>query len=47
MADGLQAGRSVGSFLAYYNDERPHTVLDGRTPRMAYEGIPMPPVRAA
>ena len=46
LADGLEAHAAISSWLAYYNDERPHSALGGRTPRMAYEGIPMPPIRA-
>ena len=45
LADGLEAHEAISSWMAYYNDERPHSSLDGRTPRMAYEGIPLPPLK--
>ena len=45
LADGLEAHAAISSWLDYYNNDRPHAALAGRTPRMAYEGIPMPPIK--
>ena len=39
LADGLEAHRVIGSWMAFYNDCRPHSSLEDRTPRMAYEGV--------
>ena len=47
LADGLEAMRVIGLWMARYNDRRAHSTLGGLTPRMAYEGIPMPPLKAA
>ena len=47
LADGLKARQVIGRRLAYYSDRRAHSALDGLTPRMAYEGIPMPSLRTA
>ena len=47
LADGLKAVRVIGRWMARYNDRRAHSALGGLTPRMAYEGIPMPPLKAA
>jgi len=33
-----EARRSLGGWLAFYNDERPHQSLDYRTPREIFEG---------
>ncbi|WP_281927849.1 IS3 family transposase [Methylocystis iwaonis] len=34
-----EARASIGRYLAFYNEGRPHTALDGRTPDEAYFGI--------
>ena len=34
-----EARRSLGEWLAFYNDERPHQSLDYRTPREIFEGV--------
>jgi putative transposase len=34
----LEARRSLGEWLAFYNDVRPHQALDYRTPREVFEG---------
>ena len=47
LADGLKAVRVIGRWMARHNDRRAHSALGGLTPRMAYEGIPMPPLKAA
>ena len=47
LVDGLKAGQGIGRRLARYNNRRAHAVLAERTSRMAYEGIPMPPLKAA
>ena len=36
IADGRQAERLIGEWVAFYNEERPHSALSGRTPREAY-----------
>lgn len=33
-----QARQSIGRYLAFYNQGRPHSRLDGRTPEEAYFG---------
>ena len=38
MADGRDAERVVGSWLGFYNELRPHSSLDGRTPGEVYRG---------
>ena len=40
IADGFQARRLIGEWVRFYNVERPHAALDGRTPA---EGIPRRP----
>ena len=47
LADGLEAHRVIGSWMAFYNDVRPHSSLGGVAPRMAYEGGAMPLSKAA
>ena len=48
LADGgLDAHQVISAWLAFHNDARPHSALGGRTPRMAYEGTPMPLGKAA
>ena len=34
-----EARRSLGEWLAFYNDERPHQSLEYRTPREIFEGV--------
>lgn len=36
MADGFAAERVIGAWIEFYNTERPHSALDGRTPAEAY-----------
>ena len=36
IADGFQARRLIGDWVRFYNLERPHLALDGRTPAEAY-----------
>ena len=36
IADGFQARRLIGDWVRFYNLERPHAALDGRTPAEAY-----------
>jgi putative transposase len=36
MTDGFAAERVIGSWIRFYNGERPHSALDGRTPAEAY-----------
>jgi len=36
MTDGFAAERVIGDWIAFYNTERPHSTLDGRTPAEAY-----------
>ena len=38
IADGLTARRVIGEWIDFYNTERPHTALGGRTPAEAYRG---------
>jgi len=33
-----EARASIGRYLAFYNERRPHSSLDGRTPDEAYFG---------
>ena len=40
IADGFAARRLIGEWLRFYNVERPHSALDGRTPAEAYRGDP-------
>jgi putative transposase len=35
-ADGFVAGRVIGDWIDFYNTERPHSALDGKTPTEAY-----------
>jgi transposase InsO family protein len=34
-----EARRSLGEWLAFYNDVRPHQSLEYRTPREIFEGV--------
>jgi putative transposase len=36
LTDGFAAERVIGEWIDFYNTERPHTALDGRTPAEAY-----------
>ncbi len=36
MMDGFTAERVIGEWIKFYNTERPHSALDGRTPAEAY-----------
>ena len=36
LADGFEAQRVIAQWIDYYNEERPHSVLAGRTPAEAY-----------
>ena len=40
IADGLIARRLIGDWVRFYNLERPHSALDGRTPAEAYRADP-------
>jgi putative transposase len=35
---GSEAKAGLGSYVYYYNHDRPHSSLGGRTPDMAYHG---------
>jgi transposase InsO family protein len=42
MTDGFQAERVIGTWTDFYNTERPHSALGGRTPAEAYrDGRPV------
>ena len=36
LADGFKAQRVIGEWMDFYNTERPHFALNGRTPEEAY-----------
>lgn len=36
---GSEARAGVGKWIAYYNAERPHSALGGRTPFEAHTGV--------
>ncbi len=36
LTDGFKAERVIGAWIDFYNTERPHSALDGRTPAEAY-----------
>ena len=36
LADGFEAQRVIAEWIDYYNEERPHSALPGRTPAEAY-----------
>jgi putative transposase len=36
-----EARNGIGNWMDYYNQRRPHSSLDGRTPDEAYWGLPM------
>ena len=37
LGDGFPARRVIGEWMAFYNRERPHSALGGRTPRKALQ----------
>ena len=39
LTNGIEAHRVIADWMALYNNQRPHSSLGGRTPRMAYEGV--------
>ena len=39
-ADGFEARRVIGEWIDFYNTERPHSALGGKTPAEAYRGAP-------
>ncbi len=36
LADGIEARRVIGGWFDFYNEERPHSSLDGKTPARVY-----------
>ena len=36
-----EAQRSLARYFTFYNQGRPHTALDGRTPDMVYFDVPL------
>ena len=40
LADGFEARRVIGEWIDFYNTERPHSALGGKTPAEAYRGAP-------
>jgi len=38
---GAEARKGIGDWMEYYNGQRPHSSLAGRTPEEAYNGWPM------
>ncbi|MEA1939033.1 MAG: integrase core domain-containing protein [Pseudomonadota bacterium] len=42
LTDGFHADRIIGDWFAFYNDERPHTALAGRTPAATYAAEEQP-----
>jgi len=40
LTDGFHAERVIGEWINFYNTERPHSALGGRTPTEAYENAP-------
>ena len=51
LADGFEARRLIGDWVAFYNTERPHSALGGKTPAEVHRGLtasgtaekPLPP----
>ena len=35
-----EARAGIGQWINYYNADRPHSALDGRTPAEAHQGVP-------
>lgn len=44
---GLQARAEIGRWIDFYNNERPHSTFDGRTPDEVYNGLNNQPVSPA
>ena len=42
LADGFVAQRVIDEWIEFYNEVRPHSALDGRTPSEAYCGVVAP-----
>ncbi len=40
LEDGFAAERTIGAWIGFYNTERPHSALAGRTPEEAYRDSP-------
>ena len=40
LTNSFEARRSIGEWIGFYNTERPHLALDGKTPAEAYRGNP-------
>ncbi len=38
LTDGFRAERVIGEWIAFYNTERPHSALAGRTPAEVHRG---------
>ncbi len=38
LTDGFEAERVISDWIGFYNTERPHSALSGRTPLEAYRG---------
>ena len=45
LADGRAARRVIGQWMAFYNEQRPHSALGGRTPAQCYDGDRRPASR--
>lgn len=39
---GSEAGKGIGNWINLYNNERPHSSLDDKTPHEAYYDLPLP-----
>ncbi|MFQ5559117.1 MAG: integrase core domain-containing protein [Nitrospinota bacterium] len=39
---GGEARREIGAWIERYNQKRPHSSLDDKTPFEAYRGLPLP-----
>ncbi len=47
LRDGLAARRVIGEWIAFYNEVRPHSALDGRTPQEALQATDTAAARRA
>ena len=47
LSDGRAARRVIGQWMAFYNEQRPHSALGGRTPAQCYDGAPAASEQAA